>query len=119
MFVQLRIDSLRIYGLSYDVSYQVLAIEFHSISENPDAFTVNFRILSDHGTPGLFNSRVFNIIEASMPSDFIFRTDLSGNIEIGPSSINFQGFWESFFNDDESSRRLFKTRFPELADQLF
>lgn len=119
MKVQLNKESLGINGLSMEVIYRVLAIEFHSVSEPPNTFTINFRILSDHGTPGLFNSQSIEILDPTIDPDFTFRKGTSGNMELGPSVINFQGYWESFFNGDPTSRELFKNRFPELADKVF
>lgn len=67
------------------------------------------RIRSNDGTPALFDSRGFVVIDDSIPSDW--RIELSdGSATVGPMEFLRPGFWESFFDRDAMAVQLFEAR---------
>lgn len=61
-----------------------------------------FRIeTSEDLAPGLYDSRLFEVISDRIPNSWKMHREPSGSLTIGPSEWNEQGFWEAFMDDEE------------------
>ena len=87
MIVKLRRKNARYPDLSPGLSYVVIGIEAD-----------DYRILNDRGRPYLYPSRLFKIIDASKPHDWVTERGEEGESYAYPQPLNAAGFFEDFFD---------------------
>jgi len=63
----------------------------------------DFRLLNDRGRPYLYPHRLFEIVDAEKPSDWITETGEDGELYAYPPLFNAVGFFEDFFDGVESA----------------
>ena len=70
---------------------------------------IHFRIQTDRtGSPGLWDSRLFETVEADIPADWIASIDDAGNLTLGPAAWQRLGFWEDYFDGDPEAVRTYE-----------
>jgi hypothetical protein len=62
-----------------------------------------FRVECDDGTPALFDSRCFVLLDNELPSTWQIELLDNGSVTIGPPQFLRRGFWEAFFDRDPSA----------------
>jgi hypothetical protein len=87
MIVKLRRKNARYPDLSPHEQYVVIGIE-------ADAF----RILNDAGRPYLYPARLFAVVDAREPTDWVTEVDEDGERYAYPPPLNSSGFFEDFFD---------------------
>lgn len=65
------------------------------------------RIEGDDGTPALFDSRCFVLVNSHLPPSWQVELLDSGSVTIGPPQFLRQGFWEAFFDRDPSAEAVY------------
>jgi len=63
----------------------------------------DFRLLNDRGRPYLYPHRLFEIVDAEKPSDWITESGEDGELYAYPPLLNAVGFFEDFFDGVESA----------------
>lgn len=66
-----------------------------------------FRIVTDDGTPALFNAAMFATSDGNLPPNWVVRASETGVVEIAPAKWLQPGFWERFFDGDPAAREDF------------
>jgi hypothetical protein len=73
---------------------------------------VSLRIHLEEGTPGLWDSTMFETTDVTIPSNWVAKVSLQGGLDLGPERWREPGFWERYFDrepdavaafDDEAS----------------
>jgi hypothetical protein len=90
-------------GIRLHDEYPVLAIQAQP-GRAPE-----IRILTDDGTPALFDARMFATTESSIPANWIARVREGGVVDLAPESWLELGFWERYFDRDPAAVRAFET----------
>jgi hypothetical protein len=57
------------------------------------------------GSPGLWESSLFETVDTGIPASWSAHVDEDGNLSIGPDAWRRQGFWDDFFDDDPEAVR--------------
>ena len=58
----------------------------------------DYRLLNDRGKPYLYPNRIFVMVDASEPEDWVTETGEGGERYAYPRSLNGRGFFEDFFD---------------------
>jgi len=91
-------------------NYTVLAIESGGRGR-PE-----YRIATEiQGTPALFDARLFDIVDARLPSNWI-ATAHGEHLEFQPAAWTTAGFWERFFDGDEDARRIYHEEIEKIGE---
>ena len=96
MIVKLRQRNARYGDLSLGHPYVVIGIEGGE-----------FRILNDAGRPYLYPPRLFKVVDAREPRDWITEYGGAGERYAYPATLNAPGFFEDFFDDRPKAVRTF------------
>lgn len=97
MIVKLRKDANDVAGIFKNRFYKIISL---SVVDNLNSM---FRIISDDGTPALYNAKLFNIIDNKLDSGFSAYLREDGAWEICPSEISSENFWIEFFDGDSNA----------------
>ena len=92
MIVKLRRKNSRYPDLAPRQNYVVIGIEADDL-----------RILNDQGRPYLYPVRLFEIVDAREPADWIAELGEDKERYAYPPPLNDVGFFEDFFDDEESA----------------
>lgn len=87
MIVKLHRKNARYPDLTPRLPYVVIGIEAD-----------DYRILNDRGSPYLYPSRLFKIIDSSKPHDWVTEQGEEGESYAYPQPLNTPGFFEDFFD---------------------
>lgn len=117
MIVKFIAKDKRSTALSLECSYKVLSVEY--VLKSNVCFEIKYRILNNEGIPALYDLNIFEIIDSSIDSDFIYKSYSNGNYKLIPKLISYFSFWEDFFNGDEEAEEKFLKRFPEYVGKIF
>jgi hypothetical protein len=63
----------------------------------------DYRLLNDAGRPYLYQSEVFEIVDATEPADWLVEIGADGERYAYPPALNEVGFFEDFFDDDPAA----------------
>lgn len=96
MTVKLRRKSAKYRDLTFGQAYLVIGIE-----------SDDYRILNDAGRPYLYPPRLFRVLDAREPKDWITAYGEDGERYAYPASFNTPGFFEDFFDDKSKAVRTF------------
>ena len=88
MIVRLKKQNSRYRDLSTRQPYMVIGIEAD-----------DFRILNNAGRPFLYPSRLFRMVDAHEPADWVTQFGTDGERYAYPPALNSPGFFEDFFDD--------------------
>jgi len=88
MIVKLRRRNRRFPDLTPGQPYVVIGIEADDL-----------RILNDHGCPFLYPARLFKVVDAREPGDWVTEIGEDGERYAYPEPLNGTGFFEDFFDD--------------------
>ncbi len=88
MIVKLRRRNRRYPDLTAGQPYVVIGIEAD-----------DYRILNDKGRPYLYPARLFTVIDAREPADWVTELGEEGERYAYPRPLNGRGFFEDFFDD--------------------
>ncbi len=88
MTVKLKRKLARYPDLTPGLSYVVIGIEANY-----------YRILNDQGRPFLYPSRLFKILDAYKPDDWVTERGDEGERYAYPPPMNAVGFFEDFFDE--------------------
>ena len=91
MIVQLKRRNSRYPDLTPKQHYVVIGIEAD-----------DFRILSDRGQPYLYPHRLFEVVDASEPADWVQDTGGDGERYAYPPALAAVGFFEDYFDGKKS-----------------
>ena len=67
------------------------------------------RILTDDGTPALFDASMFATTESAITSNWIARVREGGVVDMAPPAWLEAGFWERYFDRDSTAVQAFET----------
>ena len=87
MIVKLKNQSNKYQDLSPKLSYFVIGIEAN-----------DYRILNNYGKPYLYPSKIFDILDNTIPEDWITEYGEEGEVYSYPKKLNSIGFFEDFFD---------------------
>ena len=87
MIVKLRKRIARYRDLTFGQPYLVIGIEADE-----------FRILNDAGRPFLYSPRLFSVVDAEEPADWLTEFGDEGERYSYPRPLNRPGFFEDFFD---------------------
>jgi hypothetical protein len=96
MIVKLREPEDLYPDLSADQTYVVIGVEAD-----------DYRVLNDQGRPYLYPADFFEVIDAREPEDWISDLGEDGERYAYPASLNTPGFFEDFFNAQQTAVRAF------------
>ncbi len=96
MIVKLTNENQKYVDLSLQQIYVVIGIEAD-----------DYRILNDRGRPYLYTATDFEIVEPSEPADWIIEIGEDGERYAYPKELNEPGFFEDFFDQQETALRTF------------
>lgn len=106
--------------LKKDKVYIIVSIDYIMISPSENTFKINYRILDENNTLGLYSEKYFQLVDGVIEKDYIVvKRKISGNFEMVPASLSYDTFWEDFYDYEENAMRKFRKRFPALYDILF
>jgi hypothetical protein len=66
-----------------------------------------FRILNDSGRPYLYPPRLFKVLDASEPRDWVTEYGEEGERYAYPAALSAPGFFEDFFDERPKAVRTF------------
>ena len=92
MIVKLQAPNEEYPDLSANQPYCVIGIEAD-----------DFRILNDHGRPYLYPSRLFTLVDAHEPADWITEYGDEGERYAYPQALNEAGFFEDYFDGESKA----------------
>lgn len=79
---------------------------------------VSFRLEGDEPGPGLWDSRLFELVTENVPSVWTAGLSESGVLTLAPTSWQRSGFWESYFDGVPEAVDVFESaRDAILADE--
>ena len=81
------------YDLTVGNTYRVLGIEADDI-----------RIMSDIGRPWLYPRSLFEVVDDTLPSDWVTEYGEEGEFYASPSALNSRGFWEGYFEHENDKK---------------
>jgi len=94
-------------GLSDGETYEVIEV-------STDAERTSLRIVSDDGTPALFDARGFVTVDDTLPGDW--RLEITEHVTtLGPAHFLTPGFWEAYFDREPNAVEVFKRRHSQAA----
>jgi hypothetical protein len=96
MTVKLRGKHSRYPDLTAGQPYLVIGVEASEL-----------RLLNDSGRPYLYPPRLFKIVDASEPSDWITEYGPEGERYAYPAALSAPGFFEDFFDERPKAVRTF------------
>src|SRR6266496_4292778 len=67
----------------------------------------DFRLLNDRGCPYLYPRRLFSVVDASEPEDWVEERGEYGERYAYPPALNRAGFFEDYFDAKRSAVRTF------------
>jgi hypothetical protein len=62
-----------------------------------------FRVINDRGDPILYPKGLFDMIDGSIPSGWVFEDAGEGAYFIGPSDCSYPGFYERYFDKEPNA----------------
>jgi hypothetical protein len=74
---------------------------------SPDS-RVSLRIDLGSEPPGIFDSEMFESMDATIPSIWTAQVAPGGTLRLGPSRWLEPGFWEKYFDDDPAAVAVFE-----------
>jgi len=100
MKIKLRKDYSRItqhkHRLSPDKIYTVIGIEAD-----------NYRVIDDAEEPVLFSPKLFEVVDAQEPDDWVTEYGTEGERYSYPPQLASAGFFEDFFDGDQEVKQVF------------
>jgi hypothetical protein len=63
----------------------------------------DFRVINDRGEPILYPKGLFEIIDCSIPSGWVFLDEGDGAYSIGPPDCSYPGFYERYFDKEPNA----------------
>jgi Immunity protein 40 len=103
-------DGERDSWLTIGASYYVL-----EICRSNDC--IKYRLVGDSSlTPALHEAEKFEIVSNRIPDGWVFQLYGRADWAIGPKAWSAIGFWESFFDQDETAEAIFLQEFRRLAE---
>ncbi|MFC4500639.1 MULTISPECIES: hypothetical protein [Streptomyces] len=60
-------------------------------------------------TPGLYDSRLFEVTDGSVPQHWAVSHAASGDITLGPEKWERAGFWDDFFDGERWAVDLYQS----------
>jgi hypothetical protein len=78
---------------------------------------VKFRVIDDTGASGLWGSEMFVSVSTSIPSNWVVGLDDRGIVTLAPESWLSLGFWERFYDDDESAREQYDVELTKIQEE--
>lgn len=60
-------------------------------------------------TPGLYDSRLFEVTDGSVPPHWAVSTGTRGDITLGPVEWETPGFWDAFFDGEPWAVNLYQS----------
>jgi hypothetical protein len=71
---------------------------------------VTLRIVADdRRTAGIFPSSWFESVDDKIPAEWVVKLDDTGTVHLSPKAWLRDGFWEDYFNGDNSAVEEFET----------
>ena len=69
-----------------------------------------YRLVGDNSdqSPGLYDSRQFEVVSEKLPSNWIIHQVKSGLLNIGPKPWQEPGFWEDCYDHDPKALEIYK-----------
>jgi hypothetical protein len=67
-----------------------------------------FRVVNDGGEPILYPKELFEVINDTIPSDWVREDFEDGEYHIEPPEVAFPGFYEDYFDHKDEARRIFE-----------
>ncbi|RKN36770.1 hypothetical protein D7294_29610 [Streptomyces hoynatensis] len=69
-----------------------------------------FRIeFSKSELPPLFDSRLFEMVEAEIHDSWVFSLEWDGSMKLGPAAWQVAGFWEDFMNHSDRAVDIYRS----------
>ena len=65
----------------------------------------HFRVLNERGEPTLFERTQFEVLDESVPPDWVWERYADGEFYADPPGLHERGFWEDYFDGKEYARR--------------
>lgn len=96
MIVKLKSSDLDYPDLSADQRYFVIGIEAD-----------DYRILNDAGKPYLYPPELFDVVDASIPPDWVMEIGNDGERYAYPPPLNQTGFFEDLFDQKPEQTAIF------------
>jgi hypothetical protein len=84
--------------------YSVL--EVFSIADGENLF--RFETVRDE-TPGLYDSRLFEVVDGRIPPHWVISVKTRGEITLGPPGWGAPGFWDAFFDGEPWAITLYQS----------
>jgi hypothetical protein len=100
-------------------TYTVISMDFILNTVGPCNFDIKYRIVNKNGIAALYDQSFFEVVVAIYDDDFVFRPYVQGSFELVPKEMSYDGYWEDFFNGDQTAVGIFKNRFSEYSDLIF
>lgn len=101
MIVKIKNDKIDTSGIILGKNYKIISL---SIVDNSKSM---FRIISEDGTPALYDVNLFEIIDNKIDDGYFAYLRAGGLWEICPSEISSEDFWIKFFNGDPNSEKCY------------
>jgi hypothetical protein len=68
----------------------------------------NFRIISDFGEPVLYEKEIFDVVDSTIPPQWIRRDYGDGEYFIDPPELSRRGFYEDYFDGVPDAVEIFE-----------
>jgi hypothetical protein len=68
---------------------------------------VSVRIITDEGSPGLWDSVMFETVDSSVPSNWVVQVVGDGWLEMGPARWLVRGFWEEYYDREPGALSIY------------
>jgi hypothetical protein len=80
---------------------------------------IKYRLVGDFSpTPALHEAEKFEIVSNQIPDGWVFQLYGRADWTIGPKAWSATGFWESFFDQDETAEAIFHEELQHIADEI-
>jgi len=108
-------------SLKVGKEYIVLAIEFYdksksTFSESIGDFTL-YRIKDNDGVVKPFPAKLFEITSGNLPTCWVVYEEKDGSYSILPKIWARVGFWEDYYNDDDTALEEFLKAEKEMLSE--
>ncbi|MFE0422019.1 hypothetical protein [Streptomyces sp. NPDC058953] len=84
---------------------EYIVLEIFCQADGVNYFRVEF---SDEEIPPLFDSRLFDLVDADHPACWGLQLEPDGSLTWGPPAWNAPGFWDALMEHEDVARRIYR-----------
>ena len=67
---------------------------------------------------GLFPVIEFDVVDPTLPTQWVAKTGLNGQVELSPREWQIDGFWERYHDEDPEALKIFQQCWEALVGEM-